>query len=256
MTNPFTQFIPPDNVFDLTFLLVGNSNSGKTHFVSTYTKGPVHIYMLDKGGEKTVRKRIRKTKQTNISIDILSGNDKSFSDFWHKFQQDEKEGKFEYLAKNNGILCLDSLSSANEKAIKEILLKDGKTPSGIGKQIDHKKGMAEPHWGQLLNWMMTLTSSLQDLPCAVVITAHLHVMMNKNQEVIARYPFVNGQFRQILPKDFDESYLLEFRKTTQTIHFKERNKFEAGSRVFSMDKKKDPKMDDLVTAYLAQQDTF
>ena len=104
--------------------------------------------------------------------------------------------------------------------------------------------------------MQTILSSAQDLPCAVVITSHLHVLMNKKQEVIARYPFVNGQFRQILPKDFDETYLLEFTGEDQKIYFKERNKFEAKSRSFSMDKKKDPKMDALVTAYLAKKDTF
>jgi len=256
MTNPFTSFLPPENLFNLTFLLVGNSGAGKTDFVSKYTLGPVHFYMADKGGEKTIIKNMRKEKRENISIDIMSDNDFKFSDFWQKFQSDEKEGKFDYLAEHNGILCIDSLTSLNQKAIQEILQRDGKTPSGIGKKIDHKLGMSEPHWGQLLNWMQTILSSAQDLPCAVVITSHLHVLMNKNQEVIARYPFVNGQFRQILPKDFDETYLLEFTGEDQKIYFKERNKFEAKSRSFSMDKKKDPKMDDLVTAYLAKKDTF
>ncbi len=256
MTNPFTSFQPPDNVFDLTFLLVGNSGSGKTDFISKYTKGPVHFYMADKGGEKTIIKNLGKSKRTNISIDIMSGNEFKFSDFWSKFQEDEKIGKFEYLAKNNGILCVDSLTALNAKGIKEILTKDNKLPSGIGRKIDHQKGMNVAHWGQLLNWMQTFVSTLQDLPCAVAITVHLHVLMNKNQEVVARYPSVNGQWRQLLPVDFDECYLLEFKQSTQTIHFKERNKFEAKSRSFSMDKKKNPNLDKLVTAYLAQQDTF
>ena len=256
MTNPFTQFTPPDNVFDLTFLLVGNSGSGKTDFVSKYTKGPVHFYMADKGGEKTIIKNMKKEKRDNISIDIMSGNDYKFSDFWAKFQKDEKEGKFDYLAENNGILCVDSLTALNMKGIKEILTKDQKLPAGIGKKIDHVKGMNVAHWGQLLNWMQTFVGTLQDLPCAVAITVHLHVLMNKDQEVVARYPSVNGQWRQLLPVDFDECYLLEHKKSTQTIHFKERHKFEAKSRSFSMDKKKNPLMDDLVTAYLAGQDTF
>ena len=42
--------------FDLKFLLTGNSGSGKTHFTATYTKGPIHYYMFDRGGEKTVEK--------------------------------------------------------------------------------------------------------------------------------------------------------------------------------------------------------
>jgi len=256
MTNPFTPFTPPNNIFDLTFLLVGNSGSGKTDFISKYTSGPVHFYMADKGGEKTIIKNMRKRSQTNISIDIMSDNKFNFSDFWAKYQEDEKVGKFEWLAKNNGILCIDSLTSLNLKGIKEILIKDGAVPSGIGRKIDHRKGMNKPHWGQLLNWMQIFVSTLQDLPCAVAITVHLHVLMNNKQEVVARYPAVNGQWRQLLPVDFDECYLLEFKQSTQTIHFKERNKFEAKTRVFSMDKKKNPNMNDLVTAYLAEQDTF
>lgn len=256
MTNPFTTYTPPENLFNLTFLLVGNSGAGKTDFVSKYTKGPVHFYMADKGGEKTISKIIRKTGQTNISVDVMSDNSFKFSDFWNKFQEDEKAGKFNYLAENNGILCVDSLTAMNQKGIKEILQKDSKTPSGIGKKIDNKLGMDMAHWGQLLNWMQTFIAALQDLPCAVVITVHLHVLMNKNQEVIARYPSVNGQWRQLLPVDFDECYLLEFKGAEQVLYFKERNKFEAKSRSFSMDKKKDPKMDDLVTAYLAKKDTF
>lgn len=256
MPNPFTIYTPPDNVFDLTFLLVGNSGSGKTDFVSKYTGGPVHFYMTDKGGEKTIRKNIRLGLCGEVSIDIMSGNDVTFSEIWAKYQADEKEGKFEWLAENNGIFCPDSLTSLNEKAIKEILTKDKKTPSGIGKKLDHKLGMSQPHWGQLLNWMQTLVSTFQDLPCAVAIPVHLHVMMNKNQEVVARYPMVNGQFRQCLAKDFDETYLLEMKRSTQTLHFKERLKFEAGTRVFSMDNKQDPKMNDLVAAYLAGKDKF
>ena len=256
MNNPFTQFIPPDNIFDLTFLLVGNSGSGKTDFISKYTKGPVHFYMADKGGEKTIIKNIRKSNQTNISIDLMSDNSFKFSDFWAKYQEDEKIGKFEWLAKNNGILCIDSLTALNSKGIKEILTKDNALPARIGKKIDHKKGMSQAHWGQLLNWMQTFVSTLQDLPCAVAITVHLHVLMDKNQEVVARYPSVNGQWRQLLPIDFDECYLLRFKQSTQTLHFKEKDKFEAKSRSFSMDMKKNPKMDDLVTAYLAEQDIF
>jgi hypothetical protein len=256
MTNPFISFLPPENLFNLTFLLVGNSGAGKTDFVSKYTLGPVHFYMADKGGEKTIIKNMRKEKRENISIDIMSDNDFKFSDFWNKFQADEKAGKFDYLAENKGLLCIDSLTAMNQKGIREILIKDGASPSGIGKQIDHKKGMSQAHWGQLLNWMQTFTGALQDLPCAVALTAHLHVLMNNKQEVIARYPAVNGQWRQLLPVDFDECYLLEFKGEDQVLYFRERNKFEAKSRSFSMDKKKDPKMDALVTAYLSKKDTF
>ena len=234
--------------FDLKFLLTGNSGSGKTHFTSTYTKGPIHYYMFDKGGEKTIEKIMG--DRSDITIDNFSSSKVLFSDFWKQFQEDEKAGLFDWLAENNGLLVLDSLTNANQKAITEIAKKSSVTPSGIGQKLDMKKGMAPPHWGQLLNWMTTLVTSLQELPCAVAVTVHLHTLMNSDQEVVARYPAVNGQFRQLLACDFDEAYLLTTQGTKRQIFFTEKLSFEAKSRVFDMAKVEGVTLDQLASAYL------
>jgi len=244
---------PRDRKFDLKFLLVGNPGSGKTHLATSYTLGPIYTYMLDKGGEKTIEKQLIKRKEQNVVVRDFSGNDQTFSDFWYQCQQDEKDGVFDFLAENNGIALIDSLTSANMKAINEIAKKSGVTPSGIGKRLDMKKGMAQPHWGQLLNWMLTMVSALQELPCSVIITVHLHTLMNSAQEVVARYPAVNGQFRQIVARDFDEAYLLMGKGSTRTLYFTEKLKYEAKSRVFDNDKVTNVTMDDLANAYVTGQ---
>lgn len=257
MNNQVKTLTPPNKKklvnkkrkFDLKFLLTGNSGSGKTHFTATYSSGPIHYYMFDKGGEKTIEKIA--SKRTDITLDNFSSNKQTFSEFWQQFQQDEKDGLFDWLAENNGLLVLDSLTNANLKAIVEIAKKAGVTPSGIGKKLDMKKGMAPPHWGQLLNWMTTLVSTLQELPCAIAVTVHLHTLMNSNQEVVGRYPAVNGQFRQLLACDFDEAYLLTTQGTKRQIFFTEKLSFEAKSRVFSMPKVQDITLDQLAKAYLA-----
>lgn len=253
MENKFnkTKLTPNERRFDLTFLLAGNSGSGKTHLCSTYTKGPVHFYILDKGGEKTIEKVAKDRKDQNITRDKYNSNAQEFSDFWHQYQQDEKDGFFQYLAENNGMLVLDSITNANLKAIAEIARKAGVTPSGIGKKLDMKKGMAMQHWGQLLNWMTTLTSTLQELPCAVAVTVHLHTLMDSDQAVVARFPAVNGQFRQLIAVDFDEAYLLASKGSKRTLFFTEKYKYEAKSRVFDMDKIENVTMDQLADAYLA-----
>lgn len=234
--------------FDLKFLLTGNSGSGKTHFTATYTKGPIHYYLFDKGGEKTVEKIMG--NRSDITIDDFSSSSISFSDFWKQFQEDAKNEFFEHLAENSGLLVLDSMTNANQKAITEICKKSGITPSGIGKKLDMKLGMAKPHWGQLLNWMTTLVTSLQELPCAVAVTVHLHVLMNSDQEVVARYPAVNGQFRQLLSADFDEAYLLTTQGSKRMIYFTEKLSFEAKSRSFDMAHATGITMDNLVDAYI------
>jgi len=235
--------------FDLKFLLVGNSGAGKTHFTASYTLGPIHYYLFDKNGPKTIEKVIG--NRTDVTQDNFSSSDIQFSDFWKQYQEDEKARFFDWLAENNGLLVVDSLTNANQKAIHEIEKKAGITPSGIGKAIDMKKGMAPPHWGQLLNWMTTLITSLQELPCAVAVTVHLHTLMNSQQEVVARYPSVNGQFRQTLATDFDESYLLVSKGDKRQIYFTEKLSFEAKSGVFSMDKVEGITMNDIAKAYLA-----
>lgn len=242
-----------DRKFNLKFLVAGNSGCGKTHLFANYILGPVHFYMLDKGGEKTIEKLISDRDQNApvLSVDNFSSAEISFSDFWTAFQQDEKDGFFDYLAENNGLLVIDSITNANKKAINEICKRSGVTPSGIGKTLDMKKGMAPPHWGQLLNWMSTLVGALQELPCATASTVHLHTLLNSDQEVVARYPSVNGQFRQLIAVDYDEAYLLETRGENHLIHFKERLKFEAKSRVFSMKEVRNITINDLAKAYLA-----
>jgi hypothetical protein len=249
-----TKLSSKQRKFDLKFLLTGNSGSGKTHFTATYTDGPLHYYLFDKGGEKTIEKIMG--NRTDITIDDFSDSKVQFSDFWKQYQEDEKAGLFDWLEENSGMLVLDSLTNANRKAITEICKKSNITPSGIGKTLDMKKGMSPAHWGQLLNWMTTLVTSFQELPCAVAITAHLHTLMNSDQEVVARYPAVNGQFRQLLATDFDEAYLLTTRGSKRQIYFTEKMSFEAKSRVFDMDKIANITMSDLARAYLNKKQTI
>ena len=246
-----TKLSAKQRKFNLKFLLTGNSGSGKTHFTATYTQGPIHYYMMDKGGEKTIEKLIK--NREDITIDNFSQNAVLFSDFWKQFQIDAENGFFDHLAENQGLLVLDSLTNANQKAIYEITKKSGVTPSGIGTKLDNKKGMSQPHWGQLLNWMTTLVTSLQELPCAVAVTVHLHTLMNSEQHVVARYPAVNGQFRQLLACDFDEAYLLTTQGIKRKIFFTEKLNFEAKSRVFDMPYVENITMDQLSQAYLNNQ---
>lgn len=247
-----TPYVPADRKFDVKFLFAGNSGSGKTHLYSSYTKGPVHVYMFDKGGTKTIDKILQRQKRAAdcpITIDNFSKAENSFSDFWTAFQEDESNGFFDDLASKNGIVVIDSMTAANIRARLEIASKSQVTPSGIGKKLDMKKGMSQPHWGQLLDWMQTFTATIQELPCAAVITVHLHTLMNNKQEVVARYPAVNGQFRQLLATDFDEAYLLEAKGGNFKISFRERYKYEAKTGIFDMKEASDVTMDHIAEAY-------
>ncbi len=246
-----TPYVPPADVFDLNFFLCANSGAGKTHLCATYTLGPVHFYMLDKGGERTLKKLLKGRPKSNpISIDNLSRETDTFSAFWKKLQQDEKEGFFAHMAEQNGLVVFDSATSANKKAIHEIMRVNRRGGYTVGKSFTAKTdGMQITDWGQLSQWMTQLVSTIQELPCATATTVHLHTIMDGDQQVVARYPSVNGQFKQIIGTDYDETYLLENRKDKYTIHFKEKHKFQAKSRIFSVSKVTNYTMDMLATAY-------
>lgn len=242
---------PETRVFDLKFLLCGNSGSGKTHLCATYD-GPIHFYMVDKGGQKTLDKLIAKRPSSSgqISVDLMSGPEWTFGKIWKQLQQDEKDGFFDEMAAQNGLIVFDSLTTANQKAIAEICRLDNITQAGPGQKINMKKGMSMPHWGQLLNWMQSITSALQNVPCAVAVTVHLFTLLGKDQEVVARYPSVNGQMRQILGVDFDETYLLTTRAKSHILTMKEKGKFEAKSRAFGVNELKDVTLAQIAKAYI------
>lgn len=246
-------FVPTPNVFDLNFFLCSNSGAGKTHLCGTYTKGPIHFYMLDKGGERTLNKLIsvRPKSAPIISVDNLSADSITFSDVWKVLQEDEKSGLYNHMLVNNGLIIFDSLTTMNQKAITEIMRINKRGGAKIGKAFSQKTdGMQITDWGQLLQWMSQLVASIQEFPCATATTVHLHTVMDGEQKVVARYPSVNGQFRQIVGVNYDETYLLENRKEKYTIHFKEKHKFQAKSRAFSVDKVTNYTMDMLAEAYM------
>lgn len=245
-----TQLSETKRNFNLKFILVGDSKSGKTHFCGTYTHGPVHFYMLDPGGEKTLHKlTANRPPECPITVDVFSLRSNSYSDFYKQLQKDEKDGFFQEMSEKSGLIVLpDSLSAANDMALIEVAKLNGRTLS------DQSKPMRIQDWGQLGTWMKTLVSVAIDLPCAVAVIAHLQTETDSNNSVIKRYPMISGQFRSSIGRMFDEVYLLEPFGDKHRVYFKERNKFNAGSRIFSCKQATDITMDTLAEAYLSGDD--
>lgn len=236
--------------FDLKIMLSGVPGSGKTHFCGTYTKGPVHFYVFDKGGEKTLEKIVKENKESNLTIDKLAADSDTFSNIWKLIQKDGRKGFFEEMASQNGLVIFDSLTNLNKKAIEEIKKKADIPIEDIGEKADPKKGMKLHHWGQLFNWMQTFVNMVQGLPCAIIVTSHIRNIMDNEMKLIAREPYVNGQFKDMVLVDFDESYVIEYRGGAQRIYLNERERFPAKTRVFTEPKFKDCTMDMIYEAYL------
>jgi hypothetical protein len=234
-----------DKVFDLKFCLVGNSGSGKTHFCGTYSGGPIHFYMCDPGGEKTLHRFKEKIDKGMITIDRFSLRHDTYTDVWKQLQKDAKAGFFEEMREKKGLVVIpDSLTTLAMMALTNV----AKNHNRDLKNVD--KAMRIQDWGVLGTWLKELIAVINDIPCAVAATAHLHIDTDKDGAVIARVPALPGNIRYSVGLFFDEVYLLESRGSDHMIKFKESNHFQAKSRTFDEKSAKNITMDDVAAAYL------
>jgi hypothetical protein len=233
--------------FDLKFLLIGRPGTGKTHFTATYTKGPVHYYMFDPGGEKTVRKVAKELKQPldRYSVDYFQDINKiSYPDFWKQMQQDDKDGFFDKLAEQQGLLVFDSITKISQMILIEVAKKNARTLTSI------EKPMRIQDWGMVTSWQRELISVIDVLPCAVAVTCHYITESNEDGAVIGEFPSIVGGLRYTLDNDFDEVYRLESVGRNYKFNFRGSSLYSAKSRVVNELFLNNITMDDLYAWYI------
>ncbi len=243
MKLPLTE---TNKAFDLKFLLVGASGVGKTHLCATYTGGPIHFYMTDPGGHKTLHKLNKNRPECSpITIDSFNFRNQSFQEIWKLLQKDAKEGFFERMAEQRGLVVLpDSFTTLSMIATDEIAKKHGRSLTNLA------TAMRIQDWGVLGAWMKEFVAVINDLPCAAVSTAHIHIDTDENGNVTGRAPLISGRLKYTMGSFFDEVYLIERRGANQILHFKEVNKFEAKTRTFTEKSVKNVTLDQIAQAYL------
>jgi len=244
MKQPLADIAPK---FDLKFLLIGRPGTGKTHFTATYTKGPVHYYMFDPGGEKTVRKCAKELNQPldRYTIDLMQDPKKvTYEKFWKQLQQDESDGFFEQMAQQQGLVVFDSLTKISQLILMDVAQKNGRTLTATDKP------MRIQDWGMVTSWQRTLISVIDVLPCAVAVTCHYITETNEDGAVIGEFPSIIGGLRYTLDNDFDEVYRLESIGKNYKFNFRGSSLFGAKSRVISDSFLNNITMDDLYYAYM------
>lgn len=196
----------------LKFLLVGTSGSGKTHLIGTYTQGPIHVYSFDPGGILT----LKKSANPNITYDEFIDQDieiaKAYTAFAKTWNSDQKEGLFQDLAKSNGILVIDSLSTLSQAALDYVVMME----KLAGKKVDI---ISPKLWGQQMVIIKQVIRELNALPCMAICTAHELIMKDEAAGTIRYYPLVTGNLRDQVGLYFSEVYGLSQTKKGTTITF-------------------------------------
>lgn len=236
----------PDK-FDLKFLLVGRPGTGKTHFLSTYTKGPVHWYMFDPGGEKTVRKVLRAMKGNlgNHTFDFFQDMLKiTYTDVWRQLQKDAADGFFDELAEKNGMVNFDSFTKISQLILQDVARRNKRTLT------DQSAPMRIQDWGQVTAWTRELVSVIDVLPCAVACTCHFVVETNEDGAVIGEFPSIIGGSRYTIDNDFDEVYRLQSMGNKFRINFRGTSLYAAKTRIFDSSYEDNLTMDSLFDFYM------
>lgn len=233
--------------FDLKFLLTGRPGTGKTHFCSTYTKGPVHFYMFDPGGEKTIRKVVRETESdlSNFTIDYFSNPRKtSFKEFWRSMQKDDSAKFFDQMAESQGLIVFDSLTKISQSILAEVAKENNRTLSS------QERPLRIQDWGQVTAWTRDFIALIDVLPCAVAVTCHYVTETDSGGAVIGEYPSIVGGSRYTLSNDFDEVYRLECAGKNYKVNFRGNSFYEAKSRVVNAQFANNITANDLYEAYI------
>lgn len=238
--------------FDLKFMLVGSPGSGKTHMCATYTKGPIHLYMTDPNGEKTLYKLNQNRPEASpITLDIFRRSEgHTYETFWKTLQEDAKSGFFDDFKSRSGIVIFDSATSLALLALDSVAKKNQRTPGNT----PEKGGMRRQDWGQRSAWLTELIRTLTDMPCAAILTVHLKRIVNEQTGAVIEQLNLPGQLSDCGGNFVDEVYKLKNIVKTRRIIFGGDGVFDqAKTRIFQEDsvdfKSGDPIMDTLVQAY-------
>ncbi len=241
--------------FDLKMLLAGGSGSGKTRFCGTYTKGPIHFYMLDAGGELALDGLPKRPDTCPISWDNLSV-DTTFQDVWELLQKDQKEGLFEHLAEVNGLAVLPdsytALAEYGELAIGKLYNKTFAIGEGAKYKISPKTDTFTVHdWGQLTHWNRYILQFIRELPCAVASTVHVMERTDAEGKFMGRAPAVTGRLRDLIGNGYHETYYMhQGADKIYYLYMEKHQGFQGKSRAFDIKKMKNPSMDLLADLYM------
>ncbi len=233
--------------FNVKFLIWGQPGSGKTSFLGSYTKGPVHFYLTDPQGTTVLR------ENTNaITVDEFTyGGPKAYENFWKTMQADEKSGMFDELLDQEGLLVIDSYTTLENYLVEYVCSQILKKKKTAGQTYDIQR----QDWPTISGYVLNFFKGVASLPCAVAVVCHSKTVQDDSQALYFQ-PTIIGQQATQAPRWFSEFFNLSLTGNSQTVRIQGNPKVPAASRLFLPSEKVqslvDPSMDDLYNKFHGQ----
>jgi hypothetical protein len=190
-----------DSTSRLKILVYGHSGVGKTIFATGFPK-PLYVADFD-GKISSARNFYPAEALSEVSYDNFQpqgeiNSDKPFVRFNTELvtlERQAKEGKFPYKT-----FVLDSITTYTEQMLREIMRQH---PGA--KRYDQKTPVLQDYGIMNSHFKLYLSRVLQ-LPCNVVVTAHIQTSKDERTGELHHEPMCTGKLPDLLPVLFEEVY--------------------------------------------------
>lgn len=194
---PALNSIKPDQ--HIKVLLYGNSGSGKTCFAAGWP-GPIHYADFDGKVNSAAAFLAGSPKLDQITYENYAPTDR-FGSAGARFNSDMS--KMRASGKLPGTLVLDSLSTFSDE-IMRYLMKLNPSIKRMGTQGAEVPAMQDYQVARL--FFKQVLGEMLNLPCNVVVTAHIQMDKDEITGQIIRSPMLAGKLARELPIIFPEVY--------------------------------------------------
>lgn len=196
------------------YLNYGAMGTGKTVALLTVSKWPVIMHSFDKTGSKSIRSRILDTKlpaDKKIHVDTrFEVDDPMQPRTWDLWLQVLEQMKRADVFSGCGTFVVDSMTGVLTFNMYKILKAEGR-PGTWPQRQDYN-----PQTSQV----SMVINDILDLPCDVIINAHMTRSENESTEREMGMPMLTGILKQRVPGNIDEVYVSHAENTSAGVIYK------------------------------------